>query len=84
MVPLVIMFYRNPNDVKFSAFTNALIAEIKYLQSRYGSRSEMLREDLIEHRRLMKRGIISEKHYDWIKQYILYLHGSGRIGDFVQ
>ena len=84
LVPLVSMFYRNPNDERFCAFTSALTAEIKYIQSRYGSRSEMLREDLIEHRRLMERGIISEKHYDWIKQYILCLHGSGRLGNVVQ
>lgn len=72
--PLVTLFYRNPNDEKFRAFTNALTAQIRLLQSRYRSQCEMLRDDLIEHRRLMERGIISKKHYAWIKQYILFLH----------
>ena len=73
-VPLVILMYRNPTEAKFQAFTDALTAQIRDIQSSFGSWSEMLREDLIEHRRLMERGIISEKRYDWIKQYILCLH----------
>jgi hypothetical protein len=73
-VPLVILMYRNPNDEKFQAFTDALRRQIRNIQSNFGSPSEMLRDDLIEHRRLMERGIISENRYDLIKQYILCLH----------
>ena len=75
-VPLAILLYRSPNDERFFAFTDALTAQIRDIQGRFGSRSEMLIEDLKEHRRLMERGIISEKHYDWIKKYILGLHMS--------
>jgi hypothetical protein len=73
-VPLVVLLYRNPSDARVRAFTNCLTEQIRYIQSRYGSRGEMLRDDLKEHRRLMEHGLISEKHYDWIRQYILCLH----------
>jgi len=73
-VPLVVLLYRNRSDESLHAFTRVLTEQIRYIQSRYGSRGEMLREDLKEHRRLMERGLISGKHYDWIKQYILFLH----------
>jgi hypothetical protein len=73
-VPLAILLHRNPNNEMFRAFTDELTAQIRDIQSRYASRWEMLCEDLKEHRRLMERGIISERHYDCIKQYILGLH----------
>ena len=75
-VPLAVLLYRNPSDEKFRAFTNVLTEQIRYIHRRYCSRSEVLREDLKEHRRLMERGLISEKHYERIRQYILCLHSS--------
>ena len=75
-VPLAILFHRNPDDERFHSFIDELTAQIQDSQGRFSSRSEMLSEDLKEHRRLMKRGIISEKHYDWVKQHILGLHKS--------
>jgi hypothetical protein len=76
-MPLAIFLHRNPDDERFRAFIDALTAQIQEIQSRVGSRNEMLCQDLKEHRRLMECGIISEKHYDWIKQYILGLHTGG-------
>lgn len=73
-VPLVILMHQNPNAEKYQAFTDILKSEIRNIQSSFGSPSKMLREDLIEHRHLMERGIISEKRYELIKQYIFYLH----------
>ena len=73
-VPLVYLLHESPEDERFLAFTDALKAQIRDIRGRYSSRSEMLSEDLKEHRRLMEHGIISEKHYNWIKNYILGLH----------
>lgn len=76
LTPLAIFFYQRPNEESFRAFTEELIEQIRHTQSSFASRRKMLSEELKEHRHLMKRGIITAKRYECIRQYILGLHNS--------
>jgi hypothetical protein len=73
-VALVILLNRNPDGETFNTFTDALIRRIQQVRDSIISRSEMLSEELKEHRRLMEAGIISKKRYDSVKQRILRQH----------
>jgi hypothetical protein len=73
-VPLVVMLNSNPQDETFRAFTETLTRHILEIRDRSTSRREMLCEELKEHRRLYEEGVISDKCYHKVKQYILGLH----------
>ena len=75
-VPLVILSHRKPDADSFDTFTAALIRNIVDVRDSFANGSELLREELKEHRRLREQGIITDMRYEGIRQHILGLHNS--------
>ena len=74
-VPIVEMFYKNPNKNQFNAFAGELINYIQTVKANnYYNDSQTLAAELSEHRRLRDEGVFSDKIYEQAKANILTNH----------
>lgn len=76
-IPVVELFFRNPDKSTFNVFLNRLIHCSNTLkESNYYTDSQTLAAELSEHRRLKNEGIISNEDYEQAKRRIFSSHSS--------